>query len=150
VVFHGERGLLTLETTERSYVREDGGPVRPALPETSSVVVQPLFSAPFALAIPPAQGDHGGGDAVMLQHLFGHVADDPFERAADELGGVWAALVGIGANASIASGEAVELASLAGDIPRPSPRAPPFGPATPWAHFEAADYPFLSGATRGV
>ncbi len=148
VVFHGERGLMTLETIERPYVREDGGLVRPALPETSSVVVQPLFSAPYDLAIPAAQGDHGGGDAVMLQHLFGEVTDDPYERAADELGGVWAAMVGIGANASIASGEEVELAELAGDIPRPIPRTPPFGAATPWAQFNAADYPFLAGATR--
>ena len=146
-VFHGERGLLTLETTERSYVREDGGLVRPGLPETSSVVVQPLFSPPYALAIPAAQGDHGGGDAVMLQHLFGEIADDPFERAADELAGVWAAMVGIGANASIAAGgEAVELAELAGDIPRPSPRAPPFGRPPPWTQFNEADYPFLAGA----
>ena len=151
VVFHGERGLLTLETTERAYVREDGSLVRPALPETSSVVVQPLFSPPYALAIPAAVGDHGGGDAVMLQHLFGAAPDDPFERAADELGGVWAAMVGIGANASIAAGGAeIELATLAGDIPRPSPRSPPFGPATPWAQFNAADYPFLAGATRDV
>jgi predicted dehydrogenase len=148
-VFHGERGLLTLETTERSYVRDDGGLVRPALPETSSVVVQPLFSPPYELAIPAAVGDHGGGDAVMLQHLFGEVVDDPFERAADELAGVWAAMVGIGANTSIAAGgEAVELAALAGDIPRPAPRKPPFGPATPWTDFNAADYPFLAGAVR--
>ena len=148
-VFHGERGLLTLETTERSYAREDGGLVRPALPESSSVVVQPLFSPPYALAIPAAEGSHGGGDAVMLQHLFGAVADDPFERAADELAGVWAAMVGIGANASIASGgQPVELADLAGDLPHPAPRAPPFGPAPPWTRFEPADYPFLTGAVR--
>ncbi len=148
VVFHGERGLMTLETTERSYVREDGGLVRPAPPETSSVVVQPQFSPSYALAIPPAQGDHGGGDTVMLQHLFGPIADDPFERRADELGGVWAAMVGIGANASIAGGgQEIALASLAGDVPRPGPRAAPFGPATPCTRFEAADYPFLAGAT---
>ena len=42
----------------------------------------------------------------------------------------------------------VELAALAGDIPRPAPRAPPFGPATPWTAFNAADYLFLAGATR--
>ena len=111
--------------------------------------VQPLFSAPYQLAIPAAVGDHGGGDAAMLQHLFGEVADDPFERAADELSGVWAAMVGIGANASIGAGGAdVGLAELAGDIPRPAPRAPPFGPARQWTQFEAADYPFLAGAIR--
>jgi predicted dehydrogenase len=149
VVFHGERGLLTLETIERPYVREDGGLVRPALAETSRVVVQPLFSAPYDLAIPAAQGDHGGGDAVMLQHLFGAVTDDPYERAADELGGVWAAMVGIGANASIAAGGAeIELASLVPGISLPRPKSLPFGPATPWTRFDPADYPFLSGAAQ--
>jgi predicted dehydrogenase len=148
VVFHGERGLLTLETIERPYVREDGGLVRPGLPESSRVVVQPLFSAPYDLAIPAAEGEHGGGDAVMLQHLFGAARDDPFERAADELSGVWAAMVGIGANASIAvAGAEIELASLVPDIPRPPPGAPPFGPAIPWARFDPAAYPFLAGAT---
>ena len=111
--------------------------------------MQPLFSAPFDLAIPAAQGDHGGGDAVMLQHLFGEVTDDPYERAADELGGVWAAMVGIGANASIAAGGAeIELASLIPGIPRPHPKAPPFGPATPWSRFDPAAYPFLAGARQ--
>ena len=148
VVFHGERGLITLETIERPYVREDGGLVRPGLPETSRVVVQPLFSAPYDLAIPAAEGEHGGGDAVMLQHLFGAADSDPFERAADELAGVWAAMVGIGANASIAAeGAEIELATLVPDVPRPPPGAPPFGPATPWTRFDPAAYPFLAGAT---
>jgi predicted dehydrogenase len=149
VVFHGERGLLTLETIERPYLREDGGLVRPALAEASRVVVQPLFSAPYDLAVPAAQGDHGGGDAVMLQHLFGPATHDPYERAADELGGVWAAMVGIGANASIAAdGAEIELASLIPGIPRPIPKAPPFGAATPWSQFDPAAYPFLAGATQ--
>ena len=148
VVFHGERGLITLETVERPYVREDGALVRPALPETSRVVVQPLFSPPYDLAIPAAQGDHGGGDKVMLQHLFGAADDDPYGRAADEHGGVWAATVGIGANASIAAGgDEIELAALVPNVARPRPKAPPFGPATPWARFDPAAYPFLAGAT---
>ena len=36
VVFHGERGVLTLETVERPYLGEDGRLVRPSLPETSA------------------------------------------------------------------------------------------------------------------
>lgn len=148
-VFHGERGLITLETIERPYVREDGALVRPALAETSRVVVQPLFSAPYDLAIPAAAGDHGGGDAVMLEHLFGAARSDPFERAADELSGVWAAMVGVGANASIAAGGAeIELAALVPGVARPIAKRPPFGPETPWTRFEPGDYPFLAGAVR--
>ena len=146
VVFHGERGVLTLETIERPYLGEDGRLVRPSPPETSRVVLQPLFGRPLSLAIPAAEGDHGGGDRVMLEHLFRDPGDDPFGRAADERGGAWSALVGIAANASIASGEEVSLGDLAGDIPRPDAPAAPFG-GPPWRTFDPAAYPFLDGAS---
>jgi predicted dehydrogenase len=146
VVFHGERGVLTLETIERAYVRDDGRLVRPALPEVSSVVVQPLFGKPFRLVIPEAAGSHGGGDRVMLEHLFRAGGEDPFGRAADERSGAWSALVGVAANSSIASGGEVSLGELAGDIPRPDAPAMPFGgPA--WQAIDATAYPFLAGAT---
>jgi hypothetical protein len=146
VVFHGERGVLTLETIERAYVREDGGLVRPALPETSSVVVQPLFAKPYRLVIPEAEGSHGGGDRVMLEHLFRDPADDPFGRAADERNGAWSALVGIAANAAIASGGEIRLDNIARDIPRPTPPAALFG-AGPARVIDPSAYPFLAGAT---
>jgi predicted dehydrogenase len=146
VVFHGERGVLTLETIERAYVREDGGLVRPALPETSSVVVQPLFAKPYRLVIPAAEGSHGGGDRVMLEHLFRQGGDDPFGRSADERSGAWSALVGIAANASIASGGEVRLGDLAGDIPRPDTPAAPFGGGHTRV-FDPSAYAFLAGAT---
>jgi predicted dehydrogenase len=146
VVFHGERGVLTLQTIERAYVREDGGLVRPALPETSSVVVQPLFGKPYRLVIPEAEGSHGGGDRAMLEHLFRERREDPFGRAADERSGAWSALVGIAANASIASGAEISLDDLAGDIPRPDMPAAPFG-GRGWQAFDASSYPFLTSAT---
>jgi predicted dehydrogenase len=146
VVFHGERGVLTLETIERAHVREDGRLVRPALPETSSVVVQPLFGKPHRLVIPEAEGSHGGGDRVMLADLFGQAGEDPFGRAADERSGAWSALVGIAANASIASGAEISMSAFAADIPRPPPAAAPFGQIPAWAAFDPAAYPFLAGA----
>jgi predicted dehydrogenase len=147
VVFHGERGVLTLETVERAYVRVDGGLVRPALPETSSVFVQPLFSRPYRLVIPEAEGSHGGGDRVMLEHLFREGGEDPYGRAADERSGAWSALVGIAANASIASGDEIRLSDLAGDIPRPAVPPTPFGAPPAWQAFDPSAYPFLAGAT---
>jgi predicted dehydrogenase len=148
VVFHGERGVLTLETVERPSLLPDGGLPRPAAPEASSVVVQPLFGTPWRLVVPEAQGEHGGGDRVMLEDLFGEAGEDPFGRAADERGGAWSALVGIAANASIASGAEISLDDLAGDIPRPAPAAAPFGSAVAWRSFDPAAYPFLAGATE--
>jgi predicted dehydrogenase len=146
VVFHGERGVLTLETIERAYVRDDGGLVRPALPEVSTVVVQPLFGKPLRLVIPEAEGSHGGGDQVMLEHLFRDGGEDPFGRAADERSGAWSALVGVAANTSIASGREIGLSELAGDIPRPDVPTAPFG-GSAWQPIDASAYPFLAGAT---
>jgi len=147
VVFHGERGVLTLETIERPYLNDDGALVRPLLQDTSRVVVQPLFGKPYQLEIPVGQGAHGGGDRVMLEQLFGDVGDDPFGRAADERSGAWSALVGIAANASIAADAEVSLRDLAGDIPRPDAGSAPFGPEPAWRSFDASAYPFLADAT---
>ena len=147
VVFHGERGELTLETVERPYVEADGSLPDPSAPERSALVVQPLFSRAFSLEIPKAEGDHGGGDAVMLRHLFGASSDDPFRRAADERAGAWSALVGIAANASIEGGRPIRLAELAGDIDKPDPEPAPFGGERPWRTFDASLYPFMAGAT---
>jgi predicted dehydrogenase len=144
-VFHGTRGNVTLEQVERVFLRDDGSLVEPPLPERTRLVVQPLFSRPWELALPAAEGLHSGGDKVMLEHLFQGGPDD-FLRAADERAGAWSALVGIAANASLASGAPVQLADLAAGIPRPDTPAEPFGPPAGWRVFEPSRYPFLIGA----
>jgi len=149
VVFHGTRGRVALETVERAYVRPDGGLVAPPLPEHSSIVVQPQFSRAFELALPKAEGLHSGGDKVMLEHLFRGGSDDRYGHVADERAGAWSALVGIAANASLASGIPVSLADLAAGIPQPDLPQEPFGPAIAWQTFDPARYPFLAGARLG-
>jgi predicted dehydrogenase len=147
IVFHGERGELTLETIERPYVNPDGSPPQPSPPERSTLVVQPLFSRAYELAIPEGRGEHGGGDAEMLQRLLGEGPFDRLGQAADDRSGAYAALIGIAANQSIATGgQRVRIAELAGDVEPPRPTAPPFGPPPPWGAFDAARYPFLAGA----
>ncbi len=111
------------------------------------MIVQPLFSKPYQLAIPAGKGAHGGGDRVMLRQLFGSAGEDPYGRAADERSGAWSALVGIAANASIAADAEVSLADLAGDMQRPDTGAAPFGPKPAWRTFDPAAYPFLAEAT---
>jgi hypothetical protein len=145
-VFHGTRGRVTLTTVERGFVRTDGSLVRPALPERSCIIVQPLFSQPYELPLPKADGMHGGGDILMLKHLLGGDADDRYGLGADERAGAWSALVGIAANASLASGAEVSLNELASGIPEPDMAPDPFGPATDWDSFEPFRYPFLAGA----
>jgi hypothetical protein len=89
---------------------------------------------------------HSGGDKVMLEHLFRGGPDDGFAQAADERAGAWSALVGIAANASMASGAPVALADIAAGIPRPGTPAEPFGPQAAWPVFEQSRYRFLIGA----
>jgi predicted dehydrogenase len=145
IVFHGNRGRVALETVERPYVEADGSLVRPPLPEHSRIIVQPQFSRAYQLAMPNTKGLHGGGDRVMLEHLF-RGSSDHHGLAADERAGAWSALVGIAANASLTLGRPISLADLATGIPHPEMPPAPFGPATPWRTFDPARYPFLQDA----
>jgi hypothetical protein len=147
-VFHGTRGSVTLEQVERLFLRSDGRLVEPPLPERTHHVVQPLFSQPWELALPAAEGLHSGGDKVMLEHLFRGGPDDGCAQAADERAGAWSALVGVAANASLASVAPVELADLAAGIPRPDTPAEPIGPPTAWQVFEKERFPLLIAAKR--
>ena len=82
----------------------------------------------------------------MLEQLLRGGSDDGYGQAADERAGAWSALVGVAANASLASGTQIELADLAVGIPRPDMPSEPFGPPTAWQIFEKNRYPFLTGA----
>lgn len=145
VIFHGTRGKVVLETVERAYLKPDGSVIRPPLPETSRITVQPHFSHAYELAMPNTEGLHGGGDRVMLEHLF-RSGSDTNGLAADERAGAWSALVGIAANVSLSLGAPVALADLAVGIPRPDMPMAPFGPTRPWQTFNSAHYSFLENA----
>ena len=147
VTFDGTRGRAELHNVERSAVNPDGSLPRPSVAEENRITVQPHFARPYVLALPSAGGLHGGGDAVMLRRLFGAPSNDQYGHVADERAGAWSAMVGMAANASLASGAAVLLTDLVADAPRPDHAPAPFGPQAVWQHFDAARYPFLEGAT---
>ena len=78
-----------------------------------SIRLFPMFGLPVDVEIPRAEGAHGGGDGVMLEHLFSpDPPHDPFSRAASHLDGAASILVGIAANESMATGTAVEVDAL--------------------------------------
>ncbi len=147
VVFDGTRGRAELLNVERPYVQPDGRLVCPALPETNRITVQPHFARSYQLALPPSDGTHGGGDSVMLRRLFRDASNDQYGHVADDRAGAWSALVGIAANASLATGMPVDLATLAADVPTPDYAPEPFGPQAIWREFDPARYAFLDGAT---
>ena len=146
VVFDGTRGRIELHNVERAYVQPDGRLVRPSLPETNSVRVQPHFGRSYKLALPPAAGTHGGGDAVMLARLFGPPSNDEYGHVADDRAGAWSAMVGIAANAALHSGAWVALDDLVPGVETPDHAPAPFGPAQIWREFDPSRYPFLTDA----
>ena len=59
------------------------------------------------------EGDHGGGDPVMLDQLLNPAAsDDPYGRRASEVDGAWSILTGIASNVSIERGQTVKVDEL--------------------------------------
>lgn len=84
-------------------------------PEGERLVVQRHWGPAEDVAIPRGIGGHGGGDAIMLMDVFRRdllLAEDPLGRAAGYLDGVRAIAVGIAANRSIATGQAVDVGDL--------------------------------------
>src|SRR5207248_1743565 len=63
--------------------------------------------------VPRASGDLGGGDAQLHDRLFGEQAlPDPLGHMAGSWAGAMSILIGVAANRSIATGEAVAIADL--------------------------------------
>ena len=63
--------------------------------------------------IPKHAGGHGGGDEKLLDRLFGGVAlPDPLNHMAGSRAGAMSILIGIAANQSVASGNAIAIADL--------------------------------------
>ena len=72
-----------------------------------------MFAAPYDVPIPKAEGGHGGGDPIMLQHLFlPNPPADPFGRAAGFQEGLDSIMIGISANRSIQTGQPVNCDNL--------------------------------------
>jgi predicted dehydrogenase len=125
VAVNGTRGRAELQVVERSAVlraangapiidpsaQEDRGssPVRPA---GERLLLQRHWENPVEVSIPDGAGAHGGGDALMFDHLFHGDAPDPLRRRAGWRDGVAAVAVGIAGNRSLETGQAVRVADL--------------------------------------
>jgi predicted dehydrogenase len=113
VSFNGTKGRLEHVCEETVYVSGDGGTPGALRPDATRITLFPHFGAREEIAVRQSEGGHGGGDLALLEHLFGpDDAPDPFGRRADHRAGAWAALTGIAANRSIATGDAVRPGDL--------------------------------------
>ena len=112
VAMNGSKGRLELEVYENSYVNAGGEKEGEGAVKYERIMVHPMFGAPYEVAVPTAEGGHGGGDPVLLDDIFGVPKEDKFHRAANQLDGAMSILTGVAANKSIASGLPVKVDSL--------------------------------------
>jgi len=96
--------------TVQGGVVEDGVKIR----------IIPLRGSGYDIEPWSAEGDHGGGDRLMLEDIFLPVpAPDKYLRAADERAGACSILVGIAANRSLETGAIIQVSDLVGALPQP-------------------------------
>ncbi len=75
--------------------------------------LQPMFGQVRDVEIPKASGGHGGGDPVLLDHVFlPDPPKDPFNRAASHIDGAASILLGVAANRAIETGQPVDVDDL--------------------------------------
>ncbi|MDO8541243.1 MAG: Gfo/Idh/MocA family oxidoreductase [Opitutaceae bacterium] len=120
VAFNGTKGRLEHGIVEAVYV--NGAETQPANVGQAGVKTRviPLRGAPVDIEPWSAEGEHGGGDRLMLEDIF--LPDPPpdkYRRAADERAGAYSILVGIAANRSMETGARVRLADLLPKLPAP-------------------------------
>ena len=114
VSFNGTGGRLEMEVVENSYVNSGGDQSLEGSLESRTITLRKLFEKPVDVEIPDSVGAHGGGDEVLLADLFGEQGAEINQdmRAATHVDGALSILTGIGANRSIATGQAVKVSDV--------------------------------------
>ena len=120
VAFNGTKGRIEHSIVESVYANGTEHVHSTLTPATVKTRVIPLRGAGYEIEPWTAEGDHGGGDRLMLEDIFLPAPPpDKYLRAADERAGASSILVGIAANQSLTTGAKVQVADLMGELPRP-------------------------------
>ena len=126
VAFNGTQGRLEHSIVESVYVNGTETVQGAVAQDGVRIRLIPLRGAAQDLAPWSAEGDHGGGDRIMLEDIFLPApAPDKYRRSADARAGACSILVGIAANQSMATGRAVDIAELVSGLERPDFTAMP-------------------------
>ncbi|MGP7961260.1 Gfo/Idh/MocA family protein [Sanguibacter sp. A247] len=129
VSVNGTEGRVELSVVERGAIRVDADgrvvldpsatpdavPVADSRPEGERIMLQRHWEGAREVPIPAGQGGHGGGDAILLMDVFRRdlrLSEDPLGRAAGVIDGMRAIAVGIAANRSLETGQAVRVEDL--------------------------------------
>lgn len=115
IKFHGTKGELTHRHVEVHGVF--GGVRDKAQEDAMTTTLHLAGGLPEAVDVWAGHGDHGGADPVMLGYLFEPESMEPdrYARASTHKEGAWSILTGIAANASIASGQTVDVDTMLAD-----------------------------------
>ncbi|HUR56495.1 MAG TPA: Gfo/Idh/MocA family oxidoreductase [Opitutaceae bacterium] len=120
VAFNGTKGRLEHSIVESVYINGTETVQGGVAENGVKTRVIPLRGAGYDIEPWSAEGDHGGGDRLMLEDIFlPSPPADKYLRAADERAGASSILVGIAANRSLQTGQRVTLAELVPAVPPP-------------------------------
>jgi predicted dehydrogenase len=113
IAFNGTKGRLEHSIVEDGNVFADNTVVGAAVAGGISTRVIPMRGPARIIEPWSGEGAHGGGDAVMLNDIFGvNPPADKYKRASDHRSGAAAILVGIAANKCFTTGASVKIADL--------------------------------------
>ena len=115
----GTKGRIDHFCRETSYVNGDESIPEELNMGVVKINIFPHFKTPYSIEAKCGEGEHDGGDAVMLEDLFGDPGPDPLKRAADYNQGLYSVLVGIAANKSMATNTFVKIDDLVPNLPEP-------------------------------
>lgn len=120
IAFNGTKGRIEHSLVESVYVNGTETVQGGVAENGVKIRVIPLRGAGYDLEPWCAEGDHGGGDRLMLDDIFRRdPLPDKYRRAADERAGACSILVGVAANRSLQTGMKVLISDLVPDLPIP-------------------------------
>jgi predicted dehydrogenase len=120
IAFNGTKGRIEHSVVESIYVNGTEATQGGVAKDGVKIRVIPLRGEGYDIEPWSAEGDHGGGDRLLLEDIFlPEPAPDRYLRAADERAGACSILVGIAANRSMETGAGVRIADLVNDLPVP-------------------------------
>jgi predicted dehydrogenase len=111
IVFYGTDGELTHRHV--GVHGNFGGTRHEADDSATTTVLHRHGEEPKPVEVWSGEGDHGGGDPVMLDELLNPAAsNDQFRRRSSHVDGAWSILTGIASNISMERGQTVKIADL--------------------------------------
>jgi predicted dehydrogenase len=111
ITFHGTAGELRHRHIGVHGIF--GGTRHEADDDATTTVLHRHGEEPRSIDVWSGEGDHGGGDPVMLDQLLNPAAAaDPYRRRSDQVDGAWSILTGIAANVSMDRRQTVVVGDL--------------------------------------